>query len=104
MNKLYFKDHFFYVRCCAHVFNILVQDGLQEVESIIVKVRETVKYLKKSPSRLTKFGDVARHKSILTKKGLCLDVPTGWNSTFLMLESTFAYRDAFSYYAGLDAN
>jgi len=38
---------------------------------------------------------VAKVGGIHTKMGLCLDVITRWNSTFLMLESDLVYRRAF---------
>ncbi|XP_077239800.1 zinc finger BED domain-containing protein RICESLEEPER 2-like [Tasmannia lanceolata] len=72
----------------------MVQDGLKEIDSIIQKIRESVKYLKKSPSRLFKFGEIAGQ----------LDVPTCWNSTYLMLDHAFTYKHVFSQYAAGDAN
>jgi hypothetical protein len=44
-----------YIRCCAHILNLIVTDGLKEVSNSIVKVRNAVKYVKSSPSRFDKF-------------------------------------------------
>ncbi|XP_039132325.1 zinc finger BED domain-containing protein RICESLEEPER 2-like [Dioscorea cayenensis subsp. rotundata] len=82
----------------------MVQDGLKEIDSIIHNIRETVKYLKKSPSRLFKFGEVARQLNVCTKRGLRIDVPTRWNSTYEMLDCAFNFRTVFDQYAIRDAN
>jgi hypothetical protein len=37
------------VRCCAHILNLIVSDGLKEIDESIVKVRSAVKYVKSSP-------------------------------------------------------
>ncbi|XP_077251832.1 zinc finger BED domain-containing protein RICESLEEPER 2-like [Tasmannia lanceolata] len=82
----------------------MVPDGLKEIDSIIQKIRESVKYLKKSPSRLFKFGEITRQLDVPTSKGLRIDVPTRWNSTYLMPDYAFTYKHVFSQYAARDAN
>ncbi|WVZ76057.1 hypothetical protein U9M48_024059 [Paspalum notatum var. saurae] len=42
---------------CCFVVNLVVQDGLLPVDPLISKLRNIVKYFKKSPSRLHKFMD-----------------------------------------------
>ncbi|KAH7670513.1 Ribonuclease H-like protein [Dioscorea alata] len=80
-------------------FESRVQDGLKEIDGIIHNIRETVKYLKKSPSKLFKFGEVARQLNVCTKKGLRINVPTRWNSTYEMLDCAFNFRIVFDQYA-----
>ena len=50
----------FHVRCCAHILNLLVQDGLSEIGDIIKSVRESVKYVTQSESRLNMFGEIMK--------------------------------------------
>jgi hypothetical protein len=76
LGMLHFKGLFFHVRCCAHILNLIVQDGLSKIESCIIKIREGVKYLRKSSGRLFKFGEIAIQLSLSTKRSLCSDVKT----------------------------
>ncbi|XP_076885190.1 zinc finger BED domain-containing protein RICESLEEPER 2-like [Bidens hawaiensis] len=102
--KLHFGGLFFHVRCCAHILNLVVQDGLGTIEPCISKIREGVKYLKKSPGRLLKFGEMAISLGINTRRSLCIDVKTRWNSTHRMLDSAIYYKQAFEGYVLRDSN
>ncbi|KAG2680595.1 hypothetical protein I3760_11G105700 [Carya illinoinensis] len=95
---------FFHLRCCAHILNLVVQDGLKEIDHAIQKVRESIKYVKGSQTRKVKFLDSTNQMSLDSKKGLRQDVPTRWNSTYLMLESAIFYRRAFSHLELTDSN
>ncbi|KAJ0771535.1 putative HAT dimerization domain, ribonuclease H-like superfamily, hAT-like transposase, RNase-H [Helianthus annuus] len=102
--KLHFEGLFFHVRCCAHILNLVVQDGLGTIELCISKIREGVKYLKNSSGRLLKFGEIAISLGIKTRRSLCTDVKTRWNSTHRMLDSAIYYKQAFEGYALRDSN
>ncbi|KAK1406563.1 hypothetical protein QVD17_41992 [Tagetes erecta] len=102
--KLHFDGHFFHVRCCAHILNLVVQDGLVTIEVCISKVREGMKYFKKSYGRLLKFGEIAVSLGINTRRSLCTDIKTRWNSTHRMLQSAIHYKEAFEGYAVRDSN
>ncbi|CAN6722759.1 unnamed protein product [Malus baccata var. baccata] len=93
---LLMNDDFFHVRCCARILNLIVQDGLKEIDSSVVKIRECIKYIKGSEAKKLKFQECVRQVGILdSKRGLRQDVPTRWNSTYLMLNSAIFYRYAF---------
>ncbi|KAG8386829.1 hypothetical protein BUALT_Bualt03G0189800 [Buddleja alternifolia] len=84
------------VRCSAHVLNFIVQDGLSPIRGLIEKIRETVRYLNKSPSATQKFGIALRHCNLEGKRKVTMDVPNRWNSTYLLLETALPPKDAFS--------
>ncbi|GKE82790.1 zinc finger BED domain-containing protein RICESLEEPER 2-like protein [Tanacetum coccineum] len=60
-----------------------------------------VTYLK---NKLNKFKEYAKIEKCQSIKGLILDVPTRWNSTYLMLETAQNYEKAFSRYDSEDCH
>ena len=53
--------------------------------------------------RLKRFKESCKEANIESRALLCLDVSTGWNSTFLMLEAALKFKKAFEILDG-DAN
>lgn len=45
------EGKFFHIRCCAHILNLIVQDGLKEIDESIQKIRESVKHVRGSQVR-----------------------------------------------------
>jgi hypothetical protein len=80
------------MRCIAHIINLVVQDGLKEMNMSITRVRGAVKYVKQTPKRLQKFKECVAMEKINSKTLLCLDVSTRWNSTYLMLDTTLKFK------------
>jgi hypothetical protein len=99
-----FIPKYFHVRCCTHIINLIVNDGIAPLEPLIGKLRETVKYLKKSPLRMKNFRVVCDSLKVDIEKGLCLDVSTRWSSTHRMLDASILYREALDEYAQQDPN
>ena len=64
------------MRCCAHILNLIVSDGLKDLESCIANVRHAVRYVRSSPNRLDSFKKYVESLKIESKSLLCLDVPT----------------------------
>ncbi|XP_042436796.1 zinc finger BED domain-containing protein RICESLEEPER 2-like isoform X2 [Zingiber officinale] len=85
-----------HIRCVAHIMNLIVQDGLNHIGESVERVRAAVKYVRQSPARIKSFKSFAEIEKCCSTKNLVLDVPTRWNSTYLMLETTQAYERAFS--------
>ncbi|KAK9279908.1 hypothetical protein L1049_013592 [Liquidambar formosana] len=94
-NGLLLDGEFFHVRCFAHILNLVVRDGINEVKDSLIRLRDSVKYVRSSPSRTEVFKKCAAEERIVSKKSLCLDVPTRWNSTYLMLNAAIEYEKAF---------
>ena len=89
-------------RCAAHVLDIVCQCGLDNF-STVKKVRKIVKFLHLSPVAFNRFvhfqedinatlPEVHRQKP----RRIPLDVPTRWNSTYLMLVTAFPVKDAIN--------
>ncbi|KAG4137558.1 hypothetical protein ERO13_D07G078850v2 [Gossypium hirsutum] len=94
---------FFQVRCCAHILNLIVKAGLELADDVVGKIRNGIRYIKKSGIRRKRFYDVADKSFHLnvTKK-LCQDVCVIWNYTYLMLESSLYYKDVLDYWGQRD--
>nr|GLL35749.1 zinc finger BED domain-containing protein RICESLEEPER 2-like [Ipomoea trifida] len=94
-NSLLCGGEFFHVRCCAHILNLIVQDGLKVASVALGKIRESIKYVKMSEARMISFQECAQRVGVDITCGLALDVPTRWNSTYVMLDSAIQYRRVF---------
>ncbi|XP_025670511.2 zinc finger BED domain-containing protein RICESLEEPER 2-like [Arachis hypogaea] len=83
------------MRCCAHILNLIVKDGLKEIDDSVAKIRDAVKYVRSSNSRLTRFKACIAEENIPHKSLVCIDVETRWNSTYLMLVAALKHQKAF---------
>ncbi|CAN1135792.1 Zinc finger BED domain-containing protein RICESLEEPER 2 [Linum perenne] len=70
------------MRCCAHILSLIVKDG-------------AVRFVRSSTSRLQRFKACVHEEKLDSKKLVCLDVETRWNSTYLMLQLVVAFQRAF---------
>ncbi|XP_077228331.1 zinc finger BED domain-containing protein RICESLEEPER 1-like [Tasmannia lanceolata] len=94
-NGFILDGEFFHMRCCAHILNLIVKDGISEVIDSISRIRGDVRYIRSSPSRAQRFKFCVEKERITCKSLLCLDVPTRWNSTYLMLKIALKFQKAF---------
>ena len=84
-----------HMRCCAHILNLIVKDGLDVIKSAIENIRESAAYWTATGKRWEKFEEMARFKKVKITKKLILDCKTRWNSTFMMLDVALPYRAVF---------
>lgn len=98
------NGEFFHLRCCAHILNLIVQDGLKRIDYSVENIRDTVKYVKASQMRKQKFIECVKLVRLNVNKGLCQDVATRWNSTYLMLDRALFFRRAFQHLELSDSN
>lgn len=92
--KLVLDGKLFHVRCCAHILNLLVQDGIGKIAKIVEDVRESVKFINQSEARLQTFSQIVQQLKLGGKK-LILDCPTRWNSTYQMLSVAMQFKEVF---------
>ena len=96
------RVEYIHMRCIAHILNLVVRDGLKLADASVKKIRDCVRWVRGSPSRLHKFREFADLLTVEEKSSLCLDVPTRWNTTYMMLRTTIAYKWVFEMYMSSD--
>ncbi|WOL12743.1 zinc finger BED domain-containing protein RICESLEEPER 2-like [Canna indica] len=74
--KVVASGKYMHVRCIAHIFNLVVQEGLNDVKTSVIKIQNAVKYVRSSPARLKKFKECVDSEGMEWSKSLVLDVPT----------------------------
>ncbi|WOL10721.1 zinc finger BED domain-containing protein RICESLEEPER 2-like [Canna indica] len=74
--KVVMNGKYMHVRYIAHIFNLVVQEGLNDVKTSVLKIRNAVKYVRSSPARLKKFKECVDFEGMEWSKSLVLDVST----------------------------
>ncbi|KZV22165.1 hypothetical protein F511_33795 [Dorcoceras hygrometricum] len=95
-SSLILEGKLFHMRCCAHILNLIVRDGLDLISGSIEIIRYSVGFWTTTPKRDEKFIETARQLKVESTKKLELDCKTRWNSTYLMLNTALEYKDVFS--------
>ncbi|CAI9266349.1 unnamed protein product [Lactuca saligna] len=95
LKSLMMNGDLFHMCCCAHILNIIVQDGLSLIKSEIERIRESVAFWSASQKREQNFETTAEQLGIPYSKKLILDCKMRWNSTFLMLSVAISYKEVF---------
>jgi hypothetical protein len=89
------SNDFIYVRCCAHIVNLIVYARLKYIDDSVAKIRNAMRFVRSSPSRQLVFNQLAESLKIGSKKNVCLDVTTRWNSTYMMLDAAAKFDMVF---------
>ena len=90
-NSMVLNDLYTHVRFSAHIINLIVKDGLSQVNQSIASIWNAVKYVRSSLARLQKFKTCVDRKKISCGGLMVLDVSTQWSSTYLILEKAVAF-------------
>ncbi|TXG47467.1 hypothetical protein EZV62_026761 [Acer yangbiense] len=93
---LYLNGQLFDVRCATHVVSLMVQDALEALCEVTLKIRESIRYVRSSLSIQAKFNELALQVGVESQKCLCVDNPSQWKSTYSMLKDALEYKEAFS--------
>lgn len=91
-DALVLDGRFLNMRCAAHILNLVVRDGLKEVD--VCAIRNAITYVRSSTPRLNSF-EFRVLSGKMSRGSLPLDCKTRWNSTYLMLSKALKFRLAF---------
>jgi hypothetical protein len=97
-DMLFVGEHL-HIRCCAHILNILVQDGMSVAGPAIELIRDLVRHVNSSASLIQAFNKIAEREYFPTKAGLVVDVPNRWNLTHGMILEIVEYKIVLKRYA-----
>ena len=54
-DALVLNGHFMHVRCCAHIMNLIINEGLKKLDNNIISIRNVIKYVRSYIARLKAF-------------------------------------------------
>ena len=98
------RGKWLHMRCCAHILNLIVKDGIEVIASAVSNIRDSIAYWVATPKRYEKFEKTALDEKVELVKKLQLDCKTRWNSTYIMLKIAIPYRKVFERLGELDRN
>ncbi|XP_013741789.1 zinc finger BED domain-containing protein RICESLEEPER 2-like [Brassica napus] len=93
-DALVLNGEFLHIRCATHILNLIVKEGLAEIDDSVIAIRNAIQYVRSSTNRLKSF-EFRVESGKMTRGSLPLDVKTRWNSTYLMLDQALKFRLAF---------
>ncbi|XP_042010981.1 zinc finger BED domain-containing protein RICESLEEPER 2-like [Salvia splendens] len=85
---------------CLSYTNLIVKDGIKELNYAIKYIRNVVVFIHSSSSRLSKFREYAVLAKFSCMSKVPMDVKMRWNSTYKMLDVALKYRGVFERMVG----
>ncbi|KAG6533655.1 hypothetical protein ZIOFF_007530 [Zingiber officinale] len=95
MGTLLFDGKYLHLRCCCHIINLIVKSGLKFLNESVESIRNCVKYIHSSGTRLDQFREYAILLKMDKMSTVPMDVPTRWNSTYTMLFVAYKFKKVF---------
>ncbi|KAK4285030.1 hypothetical protein QN277_001781 [Acacia crassicarpa] len=94
-NGLVCDGDYLHLRCCGHILNLVVSDGVKDMHKCIEGIRNAIVYVRSSLARFSKFKELVEKMKIDSTSLLCIDCPTRWDSTYMMLENAIKFSNVF---------
>ncbi|KAL2340347.1 hypothetical protein Fmac_008287 [Flemingia macrophylla] len=82
--------------CIARTLSNLAKDLLGSAEDLIIKIRDSVKYVKTSESHEEKFLELKQHLQVPSERSLSVDDQIQWNTSYQMLVAASELKEVFS--------
>lgn len=95
-SSLWMEGSLLHIRCCAHILNLIVKDGLEVIGDGIELICSSVAFWVATPKRCERFEETVRQLKVPFAKKLILDCKTRWNSTYVMPRIAICYKDVFN--------
>ncbi|XP_056854723.1 zinc finger BED domain-containing protein RICESLEEPER 2-like [Raphanus sativus] len=92
--SLVLDGDFLHMRCSAHIINLIVRDGMAEIDQNVATIRKAIVYVRSHTNRLRSF-ELKVDSGKITRGSLPLDIKTRWNSTYLMLTTALKFKVTF---------
>ena len=87
----------FRIRCCAHILNLIVQVGLQQLAPSISRIRNVVLNINSNPSKWQLYKECCEMVGD-KKRNVPIDVPHRWNATYLLLKAAVKQKNSLDCY------
>nr|KAJ0188773.1 hypothetical protein LSAT_V11C900464680 [Lactuca sativa] len=95
LSNLYDEGKQLHVRCMDHILSLIIKDGFDEHQSSIKCIQKAVRYIRNSTQWIQRFKECMKELNVESKKFLCNDSPTRWNSTYELLKIAVKLEKVF---------
>ncbi|KAM0898892.1 hypothetical protein ACQ4PT_021648 [Festuca glaucescens] len=105
-SKLLLQGTMLHMRCCAHILNLVVKDGLDVMKSAIHNIRESVAYWTATPKRVEKFEEMAKaifeRAKIVDKQYETLPTSDEWDFAAMVVPRLSLFYEITTLFSGTD--